>query len=69
MMNEIVRQISSRKVTVLVTHWWEYFRNGKVDDRFISVLHETASYFAQHPEFKVISFAELARIPEAIRSN
>jgi hypothetical protein len=69
MMDEVVRQISSRGVTVLVTHWWEYFRNGQVDTRFISVLHETAEYLSKHSEYQVISFAELAQIPEAIGLN
>jgi hypothetical protein len=69
MMDEIVRQISSRRLTVLVTHWWEYFRNGHADTRFISVLHETAEYLKNHPEFKVISFAELAQTPAAIFTN
>lgn len=68
-MDEIVRQIRSRGLTVLVTHWWEYFRDGEVDSNFIGVLHEVAAYLAKHPEFKVISFAELAQTPKAIYCN
>jgi len=46
-------------LTVLVTHWWEYFRDHRVDEPFIDFLHETASYLATSPDIKVISFADL----------
>lgn len=69
MVDDIIRQISSRRVTVLVTHWWEYFRSGQADARFIDVLHETADYLARHPEYKVISFAELAKTRGAMAMN
>jgi hypothetical protein len=45
---------------VLVTHWWEYFRDGRPDEPFIDFLHETADYLATHPHLKVISFEDLA---------
>jgi hypothetical protein len=57
---EIQRQIRRRRLTVLVTHWWEYFRETRPDERFIEVLHETAEYLASDPEIKVISFRQLA---------
>jgi hypothetical protein len=56
---EIQRQIRQRRVTVLVTHWWEYFRDRQPDEGFIRVLHATADYLATDPEVKVISFREL----------
>src|SRR5687767_10452760 len=34
------RSVESRALTVLVTHWWEYFRDGTPDEEFIGVLHE-----------------------------
>src|SRR5262249_15314600 len=58
MLDDIVHHLSSNQLTVLVTHWWEYFRNGKPDEPFIEVLHQTASHIAKHPELKVISFKE-----------
>ena len=61
MMDEIKKSIDSRKLTVLVTHWWEYFRDNKPDEQFINVLHETASYLARRKDFKVISFNDLAQ--------
>ncbi len=60
MLDEIKKSIESRKVTVLVTHWWEYFRNNTPDEPFISCLHETADYLARHKDLKVISFNDLA---------
>lgn len=61
MLDEIQRAIESRRVTVLVTHWWEYFRDGKPDEAFIAVLHDTAAYLAGRKDVRVISFEELAR--------
>ena len=56
---EIKRQIKQRHLTVLVTHWWEYFRDPQPDEPFIRVLHQTADYLANDPEVKVIPFSEL----------
>lgn len=57
---ETIRQeIAQRQLTVLVTHWWEYFREQKADEAFIGVLHETANYLANERDIKVISFSEL----------
>jgi hypothetical protein len=60
MHEEIVRTIESRRLTVLVTHWWEYFPGGKPNERFISQLHQIAEYLASRPDISVISFADLA---------
>jgi hypothetical protein len=60
MLDDIIRSIHSRRLTVLVTHWWEYFRDGKPDGTFIHFLHETAEYLAARGDIKVISFADLA---------
>ena len=61
MLETIKAQIQQRKLTVLVTHWWEYFRGGKADNAFIAVLHSLAVYLHQQTDLKVISFSELAR--------
>jgi hypothetical protein len=60
MLDEIKKSIDSRRVTVLVTHWWEYFRNHTPDEQFIALLHETADYLAHRNDLKVISFDDLA---------
>jgi Uncharacterized protein conserved in bacteria (DUF2334) len=62
MLNEIIRSVNSREVTVLVTHWWEYFPNGQPNENFVRVLHQTAEYLASEKDIKVISFADLASI-------
>jgi hypothetical protein len=57
--------IASRQLTVLVTHWWEFFRDGEPDRRLIQVLHDTADYLARDSEIKVVTFDDVAqgRIP------
>jgi len=60
MLAEIIRSVNSRKITVLVTHWWEYFPNGQPNEPFIRILHQTADYLASEKDIKVISFTELA---------
>lgn len=61
MLDEIIREVNSREVTVLVTHWWEYFSGGIPNDIFIQRLHETAEYLAAQKDIKVISFSDLAK--------
>jgi len=58
-LNHIRAAIDSSPLTVLVTHWWEYFPDGKPDQDFISVLHETASYLSSQPEISVVGFDDL----------
>ena len=60
MLDEIKKSIESRRLTVLVTHWWEYFRNNKPDEPFIKILHDTAEYLSSRNDIQVISFADLA---------
>jgi uncharacterized protein DUF2334 len=65
MLGGIFHYLKTQRLTVLVTHWWEYFRENKPDEALISILHQTAGYLASHPDLKVISFADLInrRIP------
>ena len=60
MLGGIIHYLNTQQLTVLVTHWWEYFRGPEADSEFIEFLHETASYVATHPELKAISFDDLA---------
>jgi hypothetical protein len=60
-LNQIKAALANSPLTVLVTHWWEYFPDGKPDADFITVLHETADYLAGQPEIKVVAFDELNR--------
>lgn len=61
MLNEIIDTIHSRSLTVLVTHWWEYFPDGKANDEFIRILHQTADYLTSQEDIQVISFADLMK--------
>jgi hypothetical protein len=61
MLNEIIRSIDSRQLTVLVTHWWEYFRENKPDEEFIRQLHRTADYLASRADIKVVAFSDLLK--------
>jgi hypothetical protein len=65
MLDAIIWNVNQWRVTVLVTHWWEYFREHHPDDKFIDFLHETANYLEKHPDVKVIPFSELVngRLP------
>lgn len=57
-----VRQaVESRGLTVLVTHWWEYFRGDTPDDEFIGVLHQVAEWLASRSDIRVVSFQSVAR--------
>jgi hypothetical protein len=61
----IQSSIAENKLTVLVTHWWEYFRTGDPDEPFIQVLHETANYLANTPNLKIIKFAAATTLSDA----
>ncbi len=61
MLGAIFHYLQTQQLTILVTHWWEYFRDGGPDEPFIDFLHETASYLATHPQVKVTTFEALAQ--------
>jgi hypothetical protein len=67
MLGMIKNVIARQQLTVLVTHWWEYFRNGQPDEPFVRVLHETAAWLADQPDVRVISFDDIAH--RAVRLN
>jgi len=60
MLDEIKQSIASRRLTVLVAHWWEFFRDGRPDEPFIRILHQLAEHLAGAEDLKVVSFAEVA---------
>ena len=61
--------VKNRKLTVLVTHWWEYFRDGTADEKFIAVLHEVAEWLARQNDVRVVSFADVARGGTALNNG
>jgi hypothetical protein len=63
MLDSVRAAVESARLTVLVTHWWEYFQGGAPDRDFIGILHQTAAFLADRSDVKVISFDDLARHP------
>lgn len=61
----IERSVAERKLTVLVTHWWEYFRDNVPNEPFIKALHWTAEFLAGQKDLKVIRFSEVPRLADA----
>lgn len=59
MLESVKKQVASQELTVLVTHWWEYFRDGKPDIAMLEILHATAEWLAAAPNVRVISFDDL----------
>jgi hypothetical protein len=59
MLDQIRRCVATRHLTVLVTHWWEYFCGGVPNQPFIDTLHETADFLGSQQDLQVISFADL----------
>jgi hypothetical protein len=60
MLDTIKSHIQQQPLTVLVTHWWEYFRDGKPDAPFIAVLHALADYLHCEPGVRVIRFSDVS---------
>jgi len=67
MLESVKRQVESQSLTVLVTHWWEYFRDGKPDAAMIAILHATAKWLGSNPNVQVISFDDVGKlhVPQA----
>ena len=62
MFEAVKAAVRRQPVTVLVTHWWEYFRDERADDEFIAVLHATAEWLSQQPDVQVISFKQFTEM-------
>jgi len=59
MVESVINHLASHQLTVLVTHWWEYFRDNRSDKEFINVLHKIGDHLSTNKELKVISFSDL----------
>jgi hypothetical protein len=59
-LHRIKSSLQQRRLTILVTHWWEFFRNNQPDENFIAVLHETAEFLRNTPDIKVVTFRDIA---------
>ncbi len=60
MFANVRRAVEGATLTVLVTHWWEYFRDRQADNNFISVLHEVADWLGSAKDVRVVSFDDVA---------
>ncbi len=69
MLAEIQRTIAQQPVTVLVTHWWEYFREGRTDEEFVRVLHAVAEYLSTQSEVQVMTFQAYADAASGVRPS
>ena len=59
MLPTIQKTVSQNYLTVLVTHWWEYFFQGQTNEAYIAVLHQTAAWLASQPDIQVIPFSAI----------
>jgi hypothetical protein len=59
------KMLEAASLTVLVVHWWEFFREVTPDDRLIGVLHDVGGWLASRPDVRVVSFGDVAagRVP------
>ncbi len=65
MLESVRRAVEGGTLTVLVSHWWEFFRGGVPDEALIGVMHEVAGWLASRPDIRVVSFGDVAggRVP------
>ena len=61
MLASVRKAVEGAALTVLVLHWWEFFRGGEPDDELIDVLHEVADWLASRRDVRVVSFSDVAR--------
>jgi hypothetical protein len=61
MLDEIKQCIASRRLTVLVTHWWEFFHDRQPDLAFIRILHQVAEHLSDASQFRVVTFQDVAQ--------
>jgi hypothetical protein len=60
MFEAVRRRVEASPLTVLVTHWWEYFREGVADEEFIANLHEVALWLSSRSDICVTTFDRVA---------
>ena len=59
-MPSVRRAVEGSSLTVLVSHWWEFYRDGVVDEPLMEVMHEAASWLGGRPDVRVVTFADVA---------
>jgi hypothetical protein len=59
MLDSVCDAIERSRLTVIVVHWWEFFRDGKPDEDLIAVFHQLARWLASRPDIRVVSFSDV----------
>jgi hypothetical protein len=67
MLPSVRHAVLGASLTVLVMHWWEFFREGIPDEKLIGVLHEVAGWLSSRSDIRVVSFGDVARGAVPIR--
>ena len=64
-MDSVRDAIEGASLTVLVSHWWEFFRGGIPDDELIGTIHEVADWISSRSDIQVVTFSDVAggRVP------
>jgi hypothetical protein len=60
MLDSVCSAVEGSRLTVIVLHWWEFFRDGVADEDLIAVLHQLAAWLASRPDVRVVSFSDVA---------
>jgi hypothetical protein len=60
MMDSVRQAVEGASLTVIVVHWWEFFRDGARDDSLVDLMHELAVWLASRPDIRVVSFGDVA---------
>jgi hypothetical protein len=61
MLPSVRHAVLGASLTVLVMHWWEFFRDGVPDEELIGVLHEVAGWLSSRSDIRLVSFEDVAR--------
>ena len=59
MLDTVKAAVRGGELTVLVTHWWEYFDGGEENERYIDVLHSVGEWLAGESDVEVVGFDDL----------
>lgn len=67
MLDAVKRSVMSDEFTVVVTHWNEYFVDGRPDVEYLGILQRVGDWLAEQSDIQVITFADVARdaVPSA----
>jgi peptidoglycan/xylan/chitin deacetylase (PgdA/CDA1 family) len=61
MLASVRKAVEGASLTVLVMHWWEFFRGGVPDEKLIGIAHEVADWLASRQDVRVVSFDDVAK--------